>query len=59
MIRVKVKVSFSMDAVGMNHAAAPLVSLPLPVRVCVAGSHVGASVWVPAGHPLGFGETLQ
>ena len=58
-MRVNVNVSVSIDAVGMNHAAAPLVSLPLPVRVCVAGFHVGTSVCVPAGHPLGFGETLQ
>ena len=59
MIRVKVKVSVLIEAVGMNHAAAPLVSLPLPVRVCVAGFHVGTSVCVPVGHPLGFGLTLQ
>ena len=56
---MKVNVSFLIEAVGMNHAAAPLVSLPLPVSVCVAGFHVGTSVCVPVGHPLGFGLTLQ
>ena len=58
-MRVKVKVSVLMEASGMNHAAAPLVSLPLPVSVCVIGSHVGWSVCAPAGHPLGFGLTPQ
>ena len=59
VMRVKVNVSVFIDAVGTNHAAAPLVSPPLPVRVCVAGFHVGTSVCVPVGHPLGFGDTLQ
>ena len=57
--RAKVKVSFLMDAVGMNQPAAPLVSDPLPIRVWVAASHTGSSVCVPAGQPLGLGETLQ
>ena len=53
------KVRVLMDAVGMNHAAAPLVSAPFPTSVAVAGSQTGVSVLEPAGQPLGLGDTLQ
>ena len=58
-MRENVKVSDLIEALGMNHAAAPLVSLPLPVSVCVTGFQTGSSVCDPAGHPPGFGLTLQ
>ncbi|MFI7005404.1 hypothetical protein [Streptomyces sp. NPDC050145] len=56
----KVRVMLVTGTVGWNHPDAPLVSVPLPATVLVAGSQVGASVSVPTWpHTDGFGVDRQ
>ena len=46
--------------VRRNHPDAPLVSDPLPIRVLVAGTHVGTSVnGPPPVHVEGSGAEAQ